>query len=193
TFSYSIADPCGRSFQFTRYFIISSSLSGDREIPESHCSSPRRTSDRPSSPTIHESGESVRRLRTYEELIPARRWIRLKRVEQFTQALADHEDGRRAAEALRSLIGEIVLTPSDRRGAVHAELRGELFGILEFANPEQNQRIDRIMTKGVAGPRNHHICNACYRGCQTILSEPDVEVCLGAVVGAVAAELADIG
>ena len=38
TFSYSIADPCGRSFQFTRYFIISS-LSGDRESPERHCSS----------------------------------------------------------------------------------------------------------------------------------------------------------
>ena len=38
TFSYSIADPCGRSFQFTRDFIISS-LSGDRESPERHCSS----------------------------------------------------------------------------------------------------------------------------------------------------------
>ncbi|MDX8464926.1 hypothetical protein RFM26_04425 [Mesorhizobium sp. VK23B] len=77
-----------------------------------------------------------------------------KRVEQLTQALADHEDGRPAAEALRSLIGEIVLTPGDRRGEVHAELRGELFGILEFANHEQNQRLNYVMTKGVAGPRN---------------------------------------
>ncbi|MDX8510248.1 recombinase family protein, partial [Mesorhizobium sp. VK22E] len=75
-----------------------------------------------------------------------------KRVEQFTQTLADHEDGRRAAEALRSLIGEIVLTPGDKRGEVHAELSGELFGILKFANPEQNQRFDDVMTKGVAGP-----------------------------------------
>ncbi|MDX8496757.1 zinc ribbon domain-containing protein, partial [Mesorhizobium sp. VK22B] len=77
-----------------------------------------------------------------------------KRVEQFTQTLADGEDGRRAAEALRSLIGEIVLTPGDKRGEVHAELSGELFGILKFANPEQNQRFDDVMTKGVAGPRN---------------------------------------
>ena len=77
-----------------------------------------------------------------------------KRVEQFTKALADHEDGRPAAEALRSLIGEIVLTPGDRRGEVHAELRGELFGILELAKPDQNQMPDNVMTKGVAGPRN---------------------------------------
>jgi hypothetical protein len=52
------------------------------------------------------------------------------------------------------LIGQIVLTPGDKRGEVHAELRGELFGILEFANPEQNQKPDDVMTKGVAGPRN---------------------------------------
>lgn len=77
-----------------------------------------------------------------------------KRVEQFTQSLADHEDGRQAAEALRSLIGEIVLTPGVKRGEVHAELRGELFGILEFAKPDQNQKSDDVMTKGVAGPRN---------------------------------------
>jgi len=77
-----------------------------------------------------------------------------KRVEQFTQALTDHEDGRPAAEALRSLIGAIVLTPGDKRGEVHAELRGELFGILEFARPEQNREADDVMTKGVAGPRN---------------------------------------
>ncbi|BAV48032.1 Resolvase domain [Mesorhizobium loti] len=79
-----------------------------------------------------------------------------KRIEQLTQALADHEDGRSAAEALRSLIGEIVLTPGDRRGEVHAELRGELFGILELAKPDQNQTSGDVMTKGVAGPRNQH-------------------------------------
>ncbi|WP_245485645.1 MULTISPECIES: hypothetical protein [unclassified Mesorhizobium] len=77
-----------------------------------------------------------------------------KRVEQLTQALADHKDGRPAAEALRSLIREIVLTPGDKRGEVHAELRGELFGILEFAKPDRNQKSDDVMTKGVAGPRN---------------------------------------
>ncbi|MBZ9974188.1 MULTISPECIES: hypothetical protein [unclassified Mesorhizobium] len=79
-----------------------------------------------------------------------------KRVEQFTQALADHDNGRPAAEALRSLIGEIVLTPGDKRGEVHAELRGELFGILELAKPDQMQKPDDVMTKVVAGPRNHN-------------------------------------
>jgi uncharacterized small protein (DUF1192 family) len=78
-----------------------------------------------------------------------------KRVEQLTQALAEHEDGRQAAEALRSLIGEIVLTPGDNRGEVHAELRGELFGILELANLDQTQNTDDVMTKGVSDPRNN--------------------------------------
>ncbi|PBB18018.1 hypothetical protein CK219_20830 [Mesorhizobium sp. WSM4313] len=43
--------------------------------------------------------------------------------------------GRPAAAALRSLIGEIVLTPGDKRGEVHAELCGELLGILKLVNP----------------------------------------------------------
>ena len=42
------------------------------------------------------------------------------RVERFTDALDDPDGGRQAAEALRSLIGEIVLTPGDRRGEVAA-------------------------------------------------------------------------
>ncbi|MGN8120089.1 recombinase zinc beta ribbon domain-containing protein, partial [Labrys sp. 22185] len=78
-----------------------------------------------------------------------------KRVEHFTQALADDEGGRQAAEALRSLIGQIVLAPGDKRGEIHAELRGELFGILEFVNPERNQKVGDVMMKAVAGPRNH--------------------------------------
>ncbi|MBU3890352.1 MULTISPECIES: hypothetical protein [Methylosinus] len=47
------------------------------------------------------------------------------RIDRFTEALDDTDDGRQAAEALRSLIGEIVLTPGKKRGEVHAELRGE--------------------------------------------------------------------
>ncbi|TPI36303.1 hypothetical protein FJW07_21920 [Mesorhizobium sp. B3-1-9] len=86
------------------------------------------------------------------DLHPSTATLYRRRVEQFTQALADHEDGRPAAEALRSLIGEIVLTPGDKRGEVHAELRRELFGILEFANPDQNQKPVDLMTKGAAGP-----------------------------------------
>ncbi|WP_200835061.1 hypothetical protein [Phyllobacterium salinisoli] len=49
------------------------------------------------------------------------------RIERFTEALNDPEGGRQAAETLRSLIGEIVLTPGAKRGEVHAELRGRVW------------------------------------------------------------------
>jgi hypothetical protein len=46
-------------------------------------------------------------------------------VARFTEALDDPDGGREAAQALRSLIGKIVLTPGEKRGEVHAELRGD--------------------------------------------------------------------
>ncbi|WP_315805490.1 recombinase family protein [Bradyrhizobium sp. SZCCHNS3002] len=78
-----------------------------------------------------------------------------KNVGRFTEALADPDGGREAAEALRSLIGEIVLTPGKKRGEVHAELRGELMGILEFSNTQENQRSSLVMPAVAAPPRNH--------------------------------------
>lgn len=75
-----------------------------------------------------------------------------KNVVRFTEALDDPDGGREAAEALRSLIGKIVLTPGKKRGEVHAELRGELMGILEFADAEENQSTSRYMPAVVAGP-----------------------------------------
>lgn len=77
-----------------------------------------------------------------------------KNVGRFTEALADPDGGREAAEALRSLIGEIVLTPGKKRGEVHAELRGELMGILEFSNTQENQRSSLVMPAVAAPPRN---------------------------------------
>jgi hypothetical protein len=53
----------------------------------------------------------------------------------------EQDGGREAAEALRSLIGEIVLNPGKKRGEVHAELRGELMGILEFSNTQEIKEI----------------------------------------------------
>lgn len=76
------------------------------------------------------------------------------RVERFTEALHDPEGGRQAAEALRSLIGEITLTPGTKRGEVHATLRGELFGIFEFVKGEESQRLDEVMSTVNACPRN---------------------------------------
>ncbi|MDQ0390440.1 recombinase family protein [Labrys monachus] len=76
------------------------------------------------------------------------------RIDRFTEALDDPDGGRQAAEALRSLIGEIVLTPGEKRGEVHAELRGELFGILDFIKDEQNQSTTAFMPAVAACPRN---------------------------------------
>lgn len=76
------------------------------------------------------------------------------RIERFTDALDDPEGGRQAAEALRSLIGEIVLTPGEKRGLVDIELRGELFGILNFVKGEGNQRYAEFMSPVAARPRN---------------------------------------
>ncbi|MEI5682099.1 hypothetical protein AAAK29_27430 [Mesorhizobium sp. CCNWLW179-1] len=76
------------------------------------------------------------------------------RVVTFTEALNDPDGGREAAEALRSLIGEIILTPGEKRGEVYAELRGELMGILDFASSRPNQRVGEVMTAVVASPRN---------------------------------------
>lgn len=78
-----------------------------------------------------------------------------RNVERFTEALDNPDGGREAAEAIRSLIGGIVLTPGEKRGEVHISLRGELMGILDLAHANGNQREPRFMTAAVAGPRNH--------------------------------------
>ncbi len=77
-----------------------------------------------------------------------------RRVERLSDALSDPDGGRQAAEALRSLIGEIILTPGAKRGGVHATLRGELFGILDFAKAEETQRQPGFMPAAKASPRN---------------------------------------
>ncbi|MGK6317759.1 DNA resolvase [Neorhizobium sp. DT-125] len=79
------------------------------------------------------------------------------RVERLTEVLNDPDGGREAAEALRSLIGEIVLFPGDRRGEVHAELRGELFGILGLAKAEETHPHRPLMPAVEASPRNQFI------------------------------------
>src|SRR5690606_36392349 len=77
-----------------------------------------------------------------------------KRVERFTDALHNDDDGRVAAEELRSLIEEVVLMPGEKRGEVHAKLRGELFGILDLVEAEHRQRPREVRTKVEASPRN---------------------------------------
>lgn len=59
---------------------------------------------------------------------------------------------RQAAEALRSLIGEIVLTPGETCCLINIELRGALFGILDFVKGEENRRDTGFMLPVAARP-----------------------------------------
>jgi site-specific DNA recombinase len=76
------------------------------------------------------------------------------KVATFTEVLDDPDGGATAAAAIRSLISGVVLRPGPKRGQVEAELRGELMGILDFAASHQEQRIGKVRTNVVAGPRN---------------------------------------
>lgn len=78
-----------------------------------------------------------------------------KNVVRFSEALDDAAGGREAAQALRSLIGEVVLTPGAKHGEVYAELRGELMGILDFVNSDKIRRSSCFMPAVAASPRNH--------------------------------------
>jgi DNA invertase Pin-like site-specific DNA recombinase len=76
------------------------------------------------------------------------------KVVHLTEALADPELHSEAADAIRSLVGEVVLTPGEKRGAMRAVLRGELMGILDFVAERRSHPRPEVITKGVAPPRN---------------------------------------
>jgi site-specific DNA recombinase len=78
-----------------------------------------------------------------------------RKVARLTDALSDPQTNQEAAMALRSLIGDIVLTPGTTRGEVHATLRGELMSILDFAAGRNTPRtsVPRVITNAVASPR----------------------------------------
>ncbi len=87
--------------------------------------------------------------------------------------------GRRlceVAEAIRALIGGIVLTPGPNRGEVHASLRGELVAILDLAKGSAAHRTgggngvkseySALMTEAMASPgrqSNHGRASAMCR------------------------------
>ncbi len=77
------------------------------------------------------------------------------KVVHLTEALTDPELRSEAADAIRSLVGEVVLTPGAKRGAMQAVLRGELMGILDFVAERRGHPRPEVITRGVAGPRNH--------------------------------------
>jgi hypothetical protein len=52
------------------------------------------------------------------------------------------------------LIGEVVITPGEKRGESHAVLRGELMAILDLAAGRRRTPRPEVITKELAGPRN---------------------------------------
>jgi site-specific DNA recombinase len=81
-----------------------------------------------------------------------------RKVVHFADTLADGETGHEAVAALRSLVGDVVLRPGERRGEVQATLRGELLAILDMGSLGSMGRpaAPGVITNAVASPRNHH-------------------------------------
>jgi hypothetical protein len=67
------------------------------------------------------------------------------KVATFTEALDDPDGGAIAAEAIRSLIGYVVLRPGRTRGQVEAELCGEL---MASSTSPKTIRINRLAKSG---------------------------------------------
>ena len=83
-------------------------------------------------------------------------------MQHLATALDDPEMRAEAAEAIRSAVEEVILTPGDKRGDVRVSLRGDLMGILGIAADRKGQSRSQVITKekDVAGPRNHFCYNA---------------------------------
>ncbi len=74
------------------------------------------------------------------------------KVIQLSDGLPDPELHDQAAEAIRALVKEVVLTPGNKRGKVKATLRGELMGILDIAAGRKTRKRLQVITKEVASP-----------------------------------------
>ncbi|MGP8025219.1 MAG: recombinase family protein [Acidocella sp.] len=100
------------------------------------------------------------------------------KVAKLAEALDEPETNRDAAEAIRALIGEVVLTPGEQRGEVHASLRGELMAILETAGKGGKPPVPAVRTSAAAGPRNQLDLLFKNRH-RTVRTNPDGSVVLG--------------
>jgi hypothetical protein len=76
------------------------------------------------------------------------------KVIHLAETLAEPEANMETREDIRSLIGEVVITPSEKRGESHAVLRGELMAILDLAAGRRRSPRPEVLTKELAGPRN---------------------------------------
>ena len=76
------------------------------------------------------------------------------KVIRLAETLAEPDSNGEAREDIRSLIGEVVITPGERRGESHATLRGELIAILDLAAGRPRSPKTEVITNALACPRN---------------------------------------
>jgi DNA invertase Pin-like site-specific DNA recombinase len=74
------------------------------------------------------------------------------KVIRLAETLAEPESNGEAREDIRSLVGEVVITPGDKRGENHATLRGELMAILDLAAGRRRSRRPEVITNALACP-----------------------------------------
>ena len=77
------------------------------------------------------------------------------KVMRLAETLTEPDANDSAREDIRSLVGEVVLTPGEKRGEINAILRGELMAILDLATGRERPPRTEVITNGLAGPRNH--------------------------------------
>jgi len=77
------------------------------------------------------------------------------KVIHLAETLAQPGANSEAREDIRSLVGEVVMTPGEKRGETRAILRGELMGILDLVAGQRRYPRPDVITKVVASPRNH--------------------------------------
>jgi site-specific DNA recombinase len=82
------------------------------------------------------------------------------KVIRLAETLAEPESDGEAREDIRSLIGEVVITPGEKRGESHATLRGELIAILDLAAGRRRSSTPEVITNVLACPRNHFRYNS---------------------------------
>ena len=78
------------------------------------------------------------------------------KVIRLAETLSEPEANGAAREDIRSLVGEVVLTPGEKRGEINAILRGELMAILDLASGRERPPRTEVITNALAGPRNQH-------------------------------------
>jgi site-specific DNA recombinase len=79
------------------------------------------------------------------------------KVIRLAETLSEPDSNLEAREDIRSLVGEVVITPGEKRGESHAILRA---AFLDLASGRRSARKPEVRTNALASPRNHFHYNS---------------------------------